>query len=74
MQSIEEEQLHVASALLEQSEEYHHGHPEAAEMVVELPRDFSMVRKVPDRTHSALSEAFTRSTVSTSNESYTECL
>jgi serine/threonine protein kinase len=74
MQSIEEEQLHVASILLEQSQEYHNGHPEAAEMVVELPRDFSMVRKVPDRTHSALSEAFTRSTVSTSNESFTECL
>jgi serine/threonine protein kinase len=74
MQMIEEEQLQVASVLLEQYQEYHHGHPEGGEMVVELPRDFSMVRKVPDRTHSALSEAFTRSTVSTSNESFNECL
>jgi serine/threonine protein kinase len=74
MQSIEEEQLHMASVLLEQSQEYHHGHPEAAEMVVELPRDFSMVRKVPNRTHSALSEAFTRSTVSSSSGSFTDCL
>jgi serine/threonine protein kinase len=74
MQMIEEEQLQVASVLLEQYQEYHHGHPNAGEMVVELPRDFSIVRKVPDRSHSALSEAFTRSTVSTSNESFNECL
>jgi serine/threonine protein kinase len=75
MQVLEEEQMCLASTLLQQYQEYQQGHPEAGEMVVELPMDFSIaVRKTPNRTHSALSEAFTRSTMSSSNDSVSDCL
>jgi len=65
MQMAEQEQMLITTALQQDNP------ADGSEMVVELPTDFC-VRKVPDRHHSALSEAFTRSTLSTSVESLSD--
>lgn len=61
MRHLVDDQLIVAAALQRDA-------PSSTEMVMELPTDFC-VRKAPDRYHSALSEAFTRSTMSSAMSS-----